>query len=464
MNWRVSSLMAMWLACVPHAAHARDLRAKLAAYMQASQRIDHFSGAVLVATHGKVIYSRGFGLADAASGKANKPSTEFQIGSNTKQFTAAAILLLRDRGRLRLRERLCRFIPVCPGDWRAITLYELLTHTSGIPDYTSVPGFWHAADEPVTPAKLLASFESRPLEFEPGTRFRYSNSGYFLLGMIVRRISGEPYRVFLRRNVLLPLGLRHTGFASIRRGSQRSLGYERGPRGLQPAPRVNPDWVSSAGGLQSSVLDLYRWDRDLMAGRLLSAHSLRDMLAPHVPIACGLLGSPERRCAYGLGLMIGRTYGHEQISHGGEFPGFLSVNAFFPRQGVVVIAFDNHFSWVVREVARALVAIVFDRPYKVPEAYKSIRLSATALQRFVGVYRLMPTLTITVRRRGDQLYEQATGQSALPIHPYGPDSFFLRGVDEQIRFAADRHGRIDAMTLHREGRVMSGPKLAAGGG
>jgi len=208
------------------------------------------------------------------------------------------------------------------------------------------------------------------------------------------------------------------------------------------------------------VLDLYLWDRALIAGRLLSARSLRDMLTPHVPISCGMLGSAARECGYGLGWMIGRAYGHEEVSHGGEIPGFLSINAFFPHQDVIVIAFDNHFSWVVRNVVKALEAIVFNRPYTLPGAYKAIILSSAALQRFAGRYQLTPTLAISIRRRGDQLYEQETAQSALPIYPYGPTSFFLKAVDAQISFVADKQGRVNGMILHQGGMDMPGKKAA----
>lgn len=432
---------------------------KLATYMLAAHRIDHFSGAVLVAVHGKVIYSHGFGFANLADRIPNGSETEFHIGSNTKQFTAAAILLLRDRGKLRLRDRICQFIPKCPAAWRQITIFELLTHTSGIPNYTDMPGFWHRVGKAVSRKELLETFKNRPLDFKPGARFRYSNSGYVLLGLIIRRVSGEPYREFLERNLFLRLGLHHTAYDNYRLSSRRALGYEQGSEGLQPAPHVDPSWTYSAGALHSSVRDLYIWDQSLMTQRLLSSRSLHDMFTPQVHIQCGLLGSATRKCGYGLGLMIGDTYGHKEISHGGEFPGFLSVNAFFPRRDIVVIAYDNHFSWVVREVTNALVAIVFNEPYTVPGTYKAIKLVPSSLQRFVGRYRLMSDFTITISRHDDQLFERASGQSPLPIYPYGPESFFLEDVDAQIEFNTDKFGKIDGMTLHQEGMVMSGRKI-----
>jgi len=460
LSWRVSALLAATLLSVSTMAPAQDLPTKIAAYMRASERVDHFSGAVLVAVHGKVIYSQGFGMANLAAKIPNTPATEFRIGSNSKQFTAAAILLLRDRGKLRLNDRICRFLPTCPAAWRPITIVELLTHTSGIPNYTSVPGFWHRIGKPVTPTRLLATFEDRPLNFKPGARFRYSNSGYVVLGLIVQRVSGEPYRVFLRQNVLLPLGLRHTGYDSDRPATGHALGYEQGPKGLQPAPYIDMSWIYSAGALYSNLPDLYRWDRALMAGRLLSASSLRDMFTPHVPISCGMLGSAARKCGYGLGLMIGRTYGHEEVSHGGEIPGFLSINAFFPHQDVIVIAFDNEFSLTVSKVVKALEAIVFSRSYTVPGAYRSITLAPLALQRFTGLYELAPTFAVSITRHGDQLYEQGTGQSALPIYPYRPTSFFLKAIDAQISFRLDKQGRVDRMILHQEGMVMPGKRVA----
>ncbi len=238
------------------------------------------SGSVLVEQNG-MLFSKGYNLADVDAQIPNTPQTRFRIGSNTKQFTAMAILILQDRGKLHVQDHICRYIPACPADWQPITIEELLTHSSGIPDYTNFPDFVSTWTQPTTPEALIARFKDYPLDFTPGSVFRYSSSGYVLLGYIIERVSGESYATFLHENIFAPLKMNNTGYDTTYPAlPQHATGYY--------ANRSKPDpydmsVLYAAGALYSTVEDLYLWDTALMAGKLVSRQALDAMFTVHIP-------------------------------------------------------------------------------------------------------------------------------------------------------------------------------------
>jgi CubicO group peptidase (beta-lactamase class C family) len=288
-----------WLLFVPvmlvpacGAARAQDAQAKMDQYMQARVKVDHFMGSILVAEHGKIILSKGYGMADVKAGIPNAPDTEYRIDSITKQFTAMAILELEARGKLSVQDPVCNYVPDCPKDWGAITIYNLLTHTSGIPNFSSFPNFRTVETEQLTPQQLLALFENKPLDFMPGAKFSYGNSGYEVLGYIIEQVSGESYQEFLSRNVFDPLGMTNSGYDSSHpTAKNHAQGYTYSENGYQPVPFVDMSVLFSAGALYSTVIDLYKWDQAVKAGKLIPKDLTDEMLTGH--IAAGEPGSPR---------------------------------------------------------------------------------------------------------------------------------------------------------------------------
>ena len=244
-----------------------------------------FSGSVLISQHGHVLLSKGYGFADRAKKTPNDPQTRFAIASNTKQFTAAAILLLEVQGKLKVSDLICAYIPQCPSAWGVITIKELLTHTSGIPDYlNTLTDFVGYAGPPLTPLQVIAHFRDLPLEFAPGTTWRYSNSGFFLLGYIIEQVSGLSYEAFLQKNILTPLNLRDTGYNHNSNGV--AIGYTNG-YSATPAEPEDPSLLYAAGALYSTVEDMNRWEQALTTDALLPAASRAEMFAPQVAIPGG---------------------------------------------------------------------------------------------------------------------------------------------------------------------------------
>jgi CubicO group peptidase (beta-lactamase class C family) len=295
-------------------------------------------GSVLVARGGTVLLSKGYGVADEASATPNTPATRFRIGSITKQFTAMAILILQERGDLRVQDSICLYITDCPPAWQPVTLHHLLTHTSGIPDYINSAGFPALIGTPATPEQLIDRFKDLPLEFTPGARWKYSNSGYTLLGYVIERVSGMSYASFLRENIFDPLQMKDSGYDSNTPSlPEHASGYL--------SPHNSPVYLDmsefyAAGALYSSVEDLYRWDQALAAHRLITPEDSTAMFTAYIPC-------PPGGCAlstdlgYGYGWFIANDSNRTLIYHLGHIDGFLTFNGFYPQDHVDVVLLSN---------------------------------------------------------------------------------------------------------------------------
>jgi len=239
-------------------------------YMKAQANVNEFSGAVLVAKNDKIIYEKAFGLANREWNVPNTLQTKFRIGSLTKQFTAAAILQLAESGKLNLDDKLSKYFPDFPkGD--SVTIHMLLNHTSGIKSYTNMPKFMSIATLPYPKDSVVAFFKNEPYEFSPGTKWNYNNSGYFLLGYIIEKVSGQSYSEFVLRNVIRKAGLENT--AVDRLDSlllNRAQGYSKTSTGWRNANYVSMEFPYSAGAIVSTIQDMYAWNKALYSGKIIS--------------------------------------------------------------------------------------------------------------------------------------------------------------------------------------------------
>jgi CubicO group peptidase (beta-lactamase class C family) len=306
-----------------------------------------FSGSVLISQHGQVLLSKGYGFADRAQKTSNDPHTRFAIASNTKQFTAAAILLLEGQGKLKVTDLICTYIPDCPTAWGVITIKELLTHTSGIPDYLAQPDFVDYEGQPSTPLQIIAHFRDLPLDFAPGTTWAYSNSGYILLGYIIEQVSGLSYEAFLQKYILTPLNLSDTGYNHNSNGV--AIGYTNG-YSATPAVPVDPSVPYAAGALYSTVEDMNRWEQALTTDALLPATSRAEMFATQ---------GPPTYAGYGYGFVIGTDSGRPIIGHDGAISGFQSIEARYPVDDVTVIILSNQYSAAVSTIFEGISTKIF---------------------------------------------------------------------------------------------------------
>ena len=325
---------------------ARPL-ATLDAHLTAEAAADRFSGAVLVGQGERVLFRRAYGLADRAAKAPLTPEHRFRIASLSKQFTAAAVLRLQDQGVLGVDEPVCRWIEPCPEAWRPVTLHHLLSHTSGVPDLIGRPDWRRVRWAAATPAGLTAASAALPLQFVPGERAAYSNAGYNLLGDVVERATGQPFHARLRADVLTPAGLRDTGYDDG--SAPLAVGYRDTAEGPLPQRESNAGVVFAAGGLYSTVDDLFAWSRALHGGRLLSARSYAQMTAA----APGRYRSaPVRGVAqtYGYGLFVGTPglrvtpgFADRQLFHTGSWAGFRAFTTWQPESDVTVVVLSNRY-------------------------------------------------------------------------------------------------------------------------
>jgi D-alanyl-D-alanine carboxypeptidase len=309
--------------------------------------------AVMVLVKGHVSFVEAFGSRDAERRLPVRLDSFFEIGSITKQFTAASILQLQEAGRLQVDRPLSDYLPDAPHA-KEVTLRQLLTHTSGLHDYLDLPPqeLYRLASQPISYRDLIARVASLPLDFAPGSKWSYSNTGYLLLGKVIETLSGETYRNYLQRHILGPLHMKDTyTTADEDRLSNIAIGYHHRNGKLERAPVIDPGWAGAAGFLVSTLGDLAKWDAALCGGKVVSPASYRQMTTPFMTAKNGSAN-------YGFGLFVDSIYGEPRIGHTGGSLGFTTADEYFPRQDVRIIAFTN-LGDDVPEAGETLANVVF---------------------------------------------------------------------------------------------------------
>lgn len=337
----------------------------LDAFLTSQVETQQFSGTVLVARNGHILLDKGYGLANADRSFVNTPTTLFGIGSVTKEFTAMAILILQERGKLHIHDRICTYLSPCPQAWQPITIFELLTHSSGIPNHFERSGI------------TLKQLAAEPLDFKPGTQFNYSNSGYVVLATLIEKVSGEAYGTFLQQNIFTPLQMRYTGYDFTQpQLANMAIGY------VSTQFKEDETGISlefGADGLYSTVEDLYRWDQALFTHTqtLVSSQALNEMFSDTLALCPGaqaptcsstyipsiflpaIVSSPISM-RYGYGWFIATVEGATApiIYHGGSTWGFKAYNGFYSEDNVTIIVLSNLLLTNPGGIAQSLYQIV----------------------------------------------------------------------------------------------------------
>ncbi|MFZ1260645.1 MAG: serine hydrolase domain-containing protein, partial [Chitinophagaceae bacterium] len=357
-------------------------------YMQAELKVKEYNGAVLIVKKGKPIYQKAFGLADREWNVLNTVNTKFRIGSITKQFTAACILQLAERGKLNLDDKLNKYFKDYPkGD--SVTIHMLLNHTSGIKNYTDIGAFWPKAILPLSLDSMIAIFKNEPYDFSPGTQWNYSNSGYFLLGVIVEKVSGKKFSDYLLENIIQKAGLKNTSMDRLDSILQmRAKGYSKTKSGWEHAQYISMEGPYSAGAMVSTVNDLHTWMQALVSNKIISSSSVAKMTTPY-------------KNNYGYGLGIDSLKNHKRISHNGGIPGFSSYLAYYPDDDLYIVAISNN-DVSSTQVGTLLASILFDLPVMKPYKPIAIKIDISLLDRYVGKY--IATGPIEIIKKEGRLY------------------------------------------------------------
>jgi CubicO group peptidase (beta-lactamase class C family) len=443
----VASLLrhvALCLFLVPALTRAQDA-ARMDELVRARVDAKTFMGAVLVARGDEVIVSKGYGSANLEWNIPNTPSTKFRLGSITKQFTAAAILLLAEQNKLALEDPVKKHWTNAPAAWDTITIFHLLTHTSGIPNNTNDADFAQWKMHPSTPEQTLGHVRDKPLDFKPGERMSYSNSGYVLLGLLIERASSRSYADFLRDNIFEPLGMNDSGYdVSATILAQRASGYS---PGMVNAPYTDMTVPHGAGGLYSTTEDLLRWTQGLFGGQLLTAASLEKMTTPF-------------KSDYAYGVVVSNAGGRKSVAHGGGIEGFNTQLTYYPDSKVTVAVLANVNGPAASQLAGQLGQIAHGDALRLAAERTSIELPREKLDRLVGSYELAPTATMRITVVGTQLQSQLGGQPVVPLFAESETVFFPRVVEAELTFELDASGTATALTLRQNGQTMRAPRVA----
>ena len=419
-----------------------------------------FMGSVLVARDRTILFNKSVGSANLEWMIPNSPGTRFRIGSISKQFTAAAILLLEERGKLSISDLVSKHLPSAPPAWSDITLMHLLSHTSGIPDIETLPDYpsWEPFPSPVE--KTVARFYPLPLQFQPGERYRYSSSGYIVLGYIIERLSGKSYEQFLKENIFDPLGMKNSGYDSNSAVlARRASGYGTycppagcsttiAESGDDPVVIRNPENAHfihmsiphAAGSLYSTTEDLLTWEQALFGGKLLSKQSLTKMITPG-------------KGNYGLGLNIQKRGGRLVIGHSGGIEGFSAYLAYYPEDKTVIAVTANlgNAGTLYRQLSR----LAYGEAVVLPNERKAVAMPAR-WQDFAGVYARPDDARgkYSIVNDGDRLMVVLPNKTRLRLLAASENRLFLEHRDVEFEFVRTE-GRVTGLVVRTEGAEVS---------
>lgn len=391
-----------------------ELSAKVDAYVHPYVDGNNFSGVILIALGENVLFRGAYGMANYELAVPNSLQTRFHIASISKSFTAAAILILEQRGMLNVNDPVAKFIPDYPNGEK-ITLQHLLTHRSGIPNVNNLPGYSEQSKKRLTLPEIIQLFRDQPLEFAPGARFQYSNSNYNLLAFVIEKVSGKSYGEFLQQNIFEPLAMKDTGNddGSDELVANRASGYVPvGMRDLENAPYLNWSIKTGNGSLYSTVDDLYKWDRALYADKVLSKGARDRIFTDYM--------------GFGYGWFVRKHFGRRVTAINGRSPGFTSSLERFVDEDICIALTANTYSGLTQTMADDLAAIVFNEKYERPRP--AVAVSPAVLDGYVGHYQFgadfsyNPNAMVTVERTRDGLRLESSGTVSYLI-PQAQNNF-----------------------------------------
>jgi CubicO group peptidase (beta-lactamase class C family) len=411
--------------------------------------------AVIRAGRDTLVYE-GYGKTDLENDVPATAATVYRIGSITKQFTAAAVMRLVEKGSVRLGDPIGKYLPNRPRAWRPVMVRQLLNHTSGIPSYTDLGDSWAKRwGEYMPPDTLVALTADKPMDFEPGTGWRYDNTGYVLLGMLLEKVSGEPYAAYLDSTLFQPLGLTHTRYCDrAPLIPHRASGYQREGSRFTNAPYLDMSQPYAAGALCSTVGDLARWNRLLVTGEVVSPASYARMTTPE---------GNARLNHYGFGLVRGAVGSHIMIGHGGGIHGFITANAYFPSDSLSITVLTNASpsdpDALLDNVARAVFGIPLVQPMHAATEVPLPDSVRSAVQGKYDVDMGAKKMLITFFADSTGLRTQAEGQSSFPVY-YAGDLTFAAKMDPSLRIHFElENGHASRVTVEQRGMKHAGPRV-----
>ena len=442
------TLLSLLLSFLSIAILAQTKEEKLNELLSAYSKMNSFNGTALVSEHGKILLNKGYGYKNVENKEANDGETIFQIGSITKQFTSTIILKLEEEGRLSLTDKISKYFPDFPnGD--NITVYNLLTHTSGIFNYTNDQQFMmNEAVKPTTEGKIIALFKDKKLDFEPNTKYSYSNSGYMLLGYIIQKVTGKSYENVVREYVFNPLKMSESGFDFVHLDDpNKATGYFAiGDNKSEKSTLVDSSVSFAAGAIYTTTGDLLKWHNGLLTNKIVKRETIEKAFTPF-------------KSKYGLGWNIDSLNKKRVVAHGGGIFGFNANFARIEQDDISIVLLNNVGNPKLSAITKDIFAILYDNPYKIPEMKKEIKVSEEILKKYIGTYEIVPQFKINVTVENGTLQAQATGQSKFELFGQKDSYFFAKIADIEIEFVNNEKGEIESLNLYQGGKKTPAKKI-----
>jgi len=425
-----------------------SLSQKLDEYLISANKINKFNGNALIAQHGKILLEKAYGKKDFSKSVLNDTNTIFHVGSVTKQFTATVVLKLQEEGKLSLHDKLDKYFPQFTHA-NEITIENLLTHTSGIYNYTNDIDEEDSAIacNPVDKQLVLDLIFKHDLDFKPGTQFRYCNSGYYLLGLIIEKVTAKSYEQNVRDIIFDPLQMTHSLFdfkhsadTNIATGYQSISDKEQTEAS---AWRWDSTVTYAAGAIFSTTGDMYKWSQAIADKKIISADSWKAALTPHLE-------------HYGYGWYIDSLFGKRTISHGGGIAGFIAYLCYYPEDDVTIILLNNYgwFGEALNGINADLSAIIFHKPYELMRDHENKRFANAVLEKYVGRYDFDKKHHAYITLENGQLQMEAPegGLPKSPLFAENETNFYLKVINARIQFVKDESGNITELIAHYNGK------------
>jgi len=434
--------------CIALAGFAQNTGSRIDSLISAYAKLNKFNGAALVAKGGTTLLNKGYGYRNAADKVLNNEQSIFQIGSITKQFTAAVILKLQAENKLSVSDKLSKFFPDYPkGD--SITIEQLLTHTSGIYSYTSDGVFMSTeVAKPHSKEQMMALFKDKPLDFSPGSGWNYSNSGYSLLGYIIEAVTKTSYEQAVRKYIFTPLHMTHSGFDFTNlKSPDKTTGYfVLDDKNAAVAPIVDSTVAYSAGSIYSTTGDMNLWHKALQQNSILSKAQQEKAYTPV-------------KNNYGYGWVIDSIEAKRMVGHGGGIHGFITNESRVPEDDIDIVLLSNASDRSLDDITKSIYAILYNKAYELPKEKTVIQLPEETLKQYEGEYEIAPDFHVIMKIKDGELNATPTGQSEKILHAEKEDFFFEKEEDVQVQFTRNADKTVDGFILNQGGRQITCKKI-----
>jgi CubicO group peptidase (beta-lactamase class C family) len=440
---RNSVALSLLIAClfVIQYSFSQEISTAFDELIQSEYKADQPGATVLLAKNGRVVYRKAFGMADLELGVPMKPEMVFEIGSMTKQFTAVSILMLEEQGKLSLEDDITKYIPDYPTQGKKITIHHLLIHTSGIKSYTSMAEWLPVLRKDFQPLELIDLFKDQPMDFDPGEKFLYNNSAYFILGYIIEKASGQTYQDFIANNIFIPLQMNNSYYGSHERIiPYRASGYQEDNDGFINAEYLSLTQPYAAGSIMSNVDDLLTWQKAIETNKLVSAATIQKAFTDHTLNN----GQPTH---YGYGWFLNEINGSPTIEHGGGIFGYTTNGIWLPKDNIYLVMLTNRDDKSPMEISTKLAAIAIGKPYD--DNMEAFPVKPNILQSYTGVYAFEDGATRNIMFEEGTLFSQRTGSQRMELIPVSETKFRFKDSFSTIEFTPEDNGNLAATFTNR---------------